>query len=231
MTKNAWLLLAVLLVAAGYLGYVVHNKKVPCVTPISYGISQFDPAFNISQAELEADVQQAAALWNDQLGTQVLVERSNPELPVYFEYGSSQQTLNTVSSLSVDIEAAKQAMTDEANRYQTLTTQADKDASLKKYYALKAQVDADIAKNNATVSAGNVEDGRYVADNAGTRIYIYGFKTKADLLITLAHEFGHALGLEHVSGGDSIMSPSSDSTNLVLSPEDITELKRVCGTN
>jgi hypothetical protein len=191
----------------------------------------FDPRFNVSQAELKDDITKAAALWNDALQRQVFIEGKNPYLPIYVQYGAAQSEVDTTVSLQTDIDAAKRAMTDEANRYATLKTQNERDASLKTYYALKSRVDADVAKNNAAVVEGDITTGRYVDDAAGPRVYIYGFQTKIDLEITLMHEFGHALGLGHVSGNDSIMSTSSKSTSMTLSPQDIAEMKTVCGDN
>ncbi|KKQ77980.1 MAG: hypothetical protein A3A96_04400 [Candidatus Zambryskibacteria bacterium RIFCSPLOWO2_01_FULL_39_39] len=61
-------------------------------------------------------------------------------------------------------------------------------------------------------------------------INIYQFDSKASLLMVLAHEFGHALGMDHVGGSSSIMnSIASDARDsLALSLEDKTELNKVC---
>ncbi|MEX2007834.1 MAG: matrixin family metalloprotease, partial [Candidatus Levyibacteriota bacterium] len=48
-----------------------------------------------------------------------------------------------------------------------------------------------------------------------------------ELIHTLTHEFGHALGMQHVSSPQSIMYPYTTSF-LTLAPEDLEQLAYVC---
>ena len=67
---------------------------------------------------------------------------------------------------------------------------------------------------------------------AGDHIDIYEFRDKQDLALILAHEFGHALGLDHVSNSRSIMyylMSDQDLRNLQLTNEDLEALSKVCG--
>lgn len=70
------------------------------------------------------------------------------------------------------------------------------------------------------------------AEYNGQEINIYQFGTKEDLLLALSHEFGHALGLDHVDNPSSVMyyltGMNAESTP-TLSEEDLLELERVCG--
>lgn len=69
------------------------------------------------------------------------------------------------------------------------------------------------------------------AEYTGQAINIYQFSTHSDLLLAMSHEFGHALGMEHVENPDSIMYYiTKDGADLNLSPskEDLVELNRVC---
>lgn len=64
-------------------------------------------------------------------------------------------------------------------------------------------------------------------------INIYQYTDLDQLKVTLAHEIGHSLGMEHTQNPLSIMYPlqtNQSGDNLVLTAEDIEEFKRVCGT-
>ena len=41
----------------------------------------------------------------------------------------------------------------------------------------------------------------------GREIHIYEFESKEDLRLTLAHEFGHALGMKHHNDPKALMYP------------------------
>ncbi len=62
-------------------------------------------------------------------------------------------------------------------------------------------------------------------------INIYQFQKKSDLLLTLAHELGHYLGMQHVQNSQSIMYYLLSNQNLVNpvpTMQDREELKKVC---
>jgi hypothetical protein len=64
-------------------------------------------------------------------------------------------------------------------------------------------------------------------------INIYQFGNKYDLTLALAHEFGHALQMDHVENPKSIMHYVTSGTptiSLAPSAEDLAELNRVCYT-
>lgn len=69
--------------------------------------------------------------------------------------------------------------------------------------------------------------GEYSTDG---QINIYQFDSPDSLRMVLAHELGHALGLDHVSGEYSIMNSVSSEvrTSLTLTAEDKAELVRMC---
>jgi hypothetical protein len=70
---------------------------------------------------------------------------------------------------------------------------------------------------------GDYQDGQ---------IRIYEFSDQAELITVLVHEFGHALGIAHVEGEDSIMYYLLENPRVspVLSKEDTTAFLAVCGT-
>lgn len=69
------------------------------------------------------------------------------------------------------------------------------------------------------------EEGLY--DGKEQRITIYITSNKNELIHTLAHEMGHALGIKHTSGAKSIMFPFS-TQEIAVSIEDEQALNAVC---
>lgn len=68
-------------------------------------------------------------------------------------------------------------------------------------------------------------------DYQGERINIYQFDSEQELITVLAHEFGHALRLEHVEDQNAIMYYLMDIENHRgnLTIHDLNEFNRVCG--
>lgn len=96
---------------------------------------------------------------------------------------------------------------------------------------------------NLLVEAYNAEVTRYNSvygerseiftqgDYERERINVYTFSTKRELTQVLAHEFGHALGIGHVDGGQSLMYylMADQPEELTLSLEDKETLLATCG--
>lgn len=222
----------------------MYTAQLPCVKPITYALTAYDARFGLPQEEVNRYVIEAANVWNKKLGKEVFRPAdATPELPVTFVYNTTQRTVESISSLQNKIDAQKDELKDVANQYGTLKKQYDSlNAQGKatqtmydeltvlhaKYEALRTKINSAVAQGNI-ISGEEFEEGKYIRDKDGTRIYIYAFQDKTELMRTVIHEFGHALGLEHTENPESIMYRSNNtSQNLSLTKEDLAELAKVC---
>ncbi|MCR4331047.1 MAG: matrixin family metalloprotease, partial [Patescibacteria group bacterium] len=71
-------------------------------------------------------------------------------------------------------------------------------------------------------------EGDYQESGGKQEINIYEFSNRDKLVRVLAHEFGHALGLQHVENPQAIMYRLNTSTNEKLTDDDLKELKARC---
>lgn len=72
------------------------------------------------------------------------------------------------------------------------------------------------------------EEGVYESRAGKEAITVFEFDSKQRLARLLAHEFGHALGMDHVENVSSIMYRLNQSNNVNPTEEDEAELNRVC---
>jgi hypothetical protein len=111
----------------------------------------------------------------------------------------------------------------------------------KKLNEIVAQLNAIGAKGNSLITDYNTTVNDYnnrfaeaheftQGDYMGTAINIYQFNAEDELTVVLAHEFGHALSLDHVPEAHSIMYYFMDKQQVGtgLSSEDIAEFNRIC---
>lgn len=87
------------------------------------------------------------------------------------------------------------------------------------------------AYNNRFSEPRKFHQGRYIRKNDQQVIKIFQFGNIYELKTVLAHEMGHALGLDHVETSESVMYyllEKQNMVNLSLSKEDIEAIKNQC---
>ncbi|MEK7107080.1 MAG: matrixin family metalloprotease [Patescibacteria group bacterium] len=276
-------------------GLVTYDKYFAnsCDKPLAYRVGTIDTRFNKSSEEVIDALGEAASIWNEALGKELLVYAPNDPkaIPVNLVYDERQQTIAVGEKLdsekaNLDIErqtldqgqatykaaqaayataqisfeqkyqayqaevraanAGGGATPEEYRRLKNVSAQLkiEQDALNEQANALnqmaaslKTKVDAfnqGVQAVNNVVNAFNAEAdkdfdaGRYVKTATSTRITIYSFSSRKELVFEVAHEFGHALGIEHNGNSASVMYPYAKAQELRLSSEDIASLKEVC---
>jgi hypothetical protein len=57
---------------------------------------------------------------------------------------------------------------------------------------------------------------------------IFAFHSERDLVLTMAHEFGHALGLDHTEAADSLMSVAITASQQGITDADLAAFRQQC---
>lgn len=124
-----------------------------------------------------------------------------------------------------------------ASQSETLRTEADALSNLAdQLNALSTEANALIETYNQQVRVYNRQYGEEheftQGDYRGGEINVYKFSDESELVTVLAHEFGHALGIDHIEEPGSLMYYLLDDNldqSPILSDGDVSTFQQVCG--
>ena len=134
-----------------------------------------------------------------------------------------KQMRNDISQMKAEVDRKRENL--ELIRNKT-------NATSRKLNRLVDQQNEMVATYNSRFSTTKkFNQGRYIRQGNHERINIFQFANKAQLKTVLAHESGHALGLNHVSNPESVMyrlMQQQNIFNLSLTDEDIEAIRTRC---
>jgi hypothetical protein len=139
--------------------------------------------------------------------------------------GAYNQEVNAINARGSATPGEAQALQAEQGSLSVLADSIKSEAGV--YNARGSALNAQVELFNQ--QAGQIlKAGQYVRDSTGQRIDVFKFIGDTELVRFLAHEFGHALGLDHNGDPNSIMYEKNESGNLTPSAADLSSLRAVC---
>lgn len=202
--------------------------------PLRYRIADFDPRLNITQQQMIEISKQAAAIWEKDTGQNYFVYDPNAEFSIHLvmdqrqirsmkrsenlhqleqqqqiwlnENQQLQELKRQIAISTAHLESLKHEHQIETPIYQQSVEQHQRltqqfDLQTQKSKQLYQQLTQAIEQFNQTFAPQVLHKGQF----QGKQIFIYEFSSIDDLRLTLAHEFGHALGLKHTQDPQSLM--------------------------
>lgn len=181
-------------------------------------IEQMRAQYEIQRTEYESNrsrYESALASYNNEVEN---INATGGATQAQYDVLSSQKNTLTIELQSLlALEQALNQASEEINKHGEVAN-----SLVESYNAEVVRYNGVYGERNETFTQGDYER---------TRINVYTFSTTAELAKVLAHEFGHALGIGHVEGGESLMYylMADQPDELRLSAEDQQAFITVCG--
>jgi hypothetical protein len=261
---------------------LVNPKAAYCQTPLGWRLGNLDPEFGLTATQAEAIIHQAATMWNDKTGQELLRHDPVNGFLIDFKFDARQQQLlkqrllqrnltryddaiqpglqqipEKVAELNrqiADFHQQKAELQTQINQWRPTNPNAETQR-LRLEQQLKSlvregewlieqreQLQRDQNYLNETIRQRNelVEtaqpDELSVAFEVGLMtirqqqrtMTIFAFSSETDLIATIAHEFGHAFGIEHTQDPASIMFYQLTAQQQQLTQVDVDAWRNTC---
>lgn len=141
-----------------------------------------------------------------------------------FEYDKLIEERNNLVRLETQITGIQKNLNDLID-----TINATANVLNRLIFTLSINVDA--YNNVGSGQETEFQEGIYKKDVSGEEIIVYQYDNYTKLVRVLAHEFGHALGLDHFDDHGAIMYSVNQGNNLQLINGEISSLKSFCHFN
>lgn len=140
--------------------------------------------------------------------------------------GAPQQEFNNLTTEKELLQKESESLTSTHNSL--TTTLADINTKINKYNELVAFANERVNINNSTAKKKFTEGNYSPSTNS---ITIYQFTDDIKLKRVVAHEIGHAVGVDHTKSKESIMYSVNSATSTILNWEDVEAIKDICNNN
>lgn len=174
--------------------------------------------YNIRKKEYENSV----AYWNERGGAP---EREYKRLSK--EYDDIRILYDQISAKKALLEKPLETLEKAADDYNFLAGKVNTIGGILNRLAADLNIDI-YSYNKVQGERDEFITGRYVQAGDSRFIDIYQFYDYDELVVIIAHEMGHALGLGHGEDPSSIMYPKIGKQSKKVSAEDINMLKELC---
>ncbi len=207
----------------------------PCVSPMGWRTGSLDPRFDLPAEELRGAIERAVLVWESSTGRLIFRQDSLQGMPINLTYDARQARLEALErrareldELGAQIEElrAEYYRTDDADLAERVNRMADE---------YNVMADSLTRSRSIRIDAGQFREnilyrGRPIRTDP--QLTVYQFGSIDELVWILAHELGHAIGLEHVDEPAAVMHDGYRSGVSVeaLHPVDLAAFDELCGS-
>jgi hypothetical protein len=179
---------------------------------LEYSLGSVDSRFNLKNEAILELLKDSEIVWDEPLGYDVLRYNQDSDFRINFVFDDRQKYV------------------EKARDYYRKYAQIEQDGSFataRKEKRLTDEFNAYEDRFKSSLdSTGNFIQGEY----RGNEIDIFSFDNEADLKNLVAHEFGHALGIDDNQNPYSIMGGMKNDNFPLATPEDLKRAREFCVT-